>query len=250
MTEHIKWALASDLHFPKQDSRTVELFLKVIKYWQPTAIDFCGDLDDAECSGRWVEGTPAEAGSIKSGATGVKEFLEEVTEVCPKADDKHFHGGNHDFYRHRKYLEKNAPNVLEYITPDSLYGLENTGFAWHDYEKPPVKRLGGIHCHHGEAISKHSAESVKNDMGNYMVSLIRGHSHRAGAFYQTMPLAGLDLEGYEIGHMTVPEQHTYQTTHNWQQAFMLVDVVDGVPHCNLIRVKDHTAVVNGRVFKT
>lgn len=248
MTEHKKWICASDIHFPKHDPRTVDLFLKVLKWWQPDAIDFAGDLDDAECSGRWVEGTPAESVSIKSGAGEVKEFLSQVSYICKKANDKHFHGGNHDYYRHKKYLEKNAPNTLEYITPDSLYGLENSGFEWHDYELPPVKRLGGLFVHHGESISKHAGESVRNDVQNHMVSLIRGHSHRAGSYYRTYPLAGLEIEGYEIGHMTDTNQHTYQTTFDWQQAFAAIHVDGDVAHVNIIRIKDYTCFVDGRKF--
>jgi hypothetical protein len=249
MTEYKKWILASDLHFPKHDARSIELFLKVLKWWQPDAIDFAGDLDDAECSGRWVEGTPVEANSIQDGAGEVKEFLAQVSKIAKKAQDKHFHGGNHDYYRHKKYLLKNAPNTLEYITPDSLYGLTDSGFEWHDYELPPVKRLGGMFVHHGEAISKHSGESVRNDITNYMVPLIRGHSHRAGSFYKTYPLAGLEIEGWEIGHMTDPSQHTYQTTFDWQQAFAVVHVDGDTPHVNLIRIKDHTCYVDGKRFE-
>lgn len=249
MTEHVKWAVASDLHFPKEDPRAVNLLLKVLKWWQPNAIDFAGDLDDAECSGRWVDGTPAESVSIKSGADQVKEFLKEVSTICKKAEDKHFHGGNHDFYRHKNYLEKKAPNTLEYITPESLYGLSDAGFEWHDYELPPVKRLGGLFVHHGESISKHSGESVRNDVGNHMVSLIRGHSHRMGSYYRTYPLAGLEIEGFEIGHLTDPTRHTYQTTFDWQQGFCLVNVDGNTPHVSLIRIKDYVCFVDGRKFE-
>jgi predicted phosphodiesterase len=248
MTEHLKWLVASDLHFPKHDPRTVELLLKVIKKWQPDAIDLAGDIDDAECSSRWVEGTPAETYSVQSGAKPVKDFLKTLRDLCPNSD-MHYHCGNHDYYRHKKYMEKNAPGMAEFITPDTLYGVKDSGFAWHEYEKPPVERLGGIYVHHGEAISKHSAQSVMNDVQNYMVPLIRGHSHRAGAYFVTYPLAGIDIESYEIGHMTMPELHTYQTTHNWQQAFLTAHVVDGVAHCSLNIIKDHTVFVDGEFFQ-
>jgi Zn-finger nucleic acid-binding protein len=250
MTDYKKWLLASDLHFPKHDRRAIDLFLQVVKWWQPDTIDFAGDLDDAECSGRWVDGTPAESVSIKSGADQVKEFLSEVSKLAKKADDKHFHGGNHDYYRHKNYLLKKAPNTLDYVTPDALYGLSDSGFMWHDYELPPVERLGGIYVHHGEAISKHSGESVRTDVSNHMVSLIRGHSHRAGSYFRTYPLAGLEVEGYEIGHMTDPKQHTYQTTFDWQLAFAVVHVDNNTSHVNLIRIKDYVAFVDGKKFES
>lgn len=249
MSENLRWALISDIHFPKHDKRAVELFLKALKWWQPDAIDLCGDGDDAECTGRWVEGTPAESESIKSGAGPLKEFLAELTTICKKADDKHFHCGNHDFYRHKKYLEKNAPNVLDYVNPDSLYGLSNSGWQWHEYELPPVERLGGMFVHHGESISKHSAESVRNDVNNYMVPLIRGHSHRMGTYFRNYPLANLEIEGYEIGHMTVPSLHTYQTVHDWQLGFATAHVVDGKAFIELHRIKDYTTVIDGKIFK-
>lgn len=249
MSTELRWVIASDLHFPKNDKRSTDLLLKVMKWFQPDAIDLAGDIDDAECSGRWVEGTPAESVSIKSGAQPVREFLAELNTICKKAEDKHYHGGNHDFYRHKKYLEKNAPNTLEYVTPDTLYGLKDSGFAWHDYELPPVKRYGKFFVHHGESISKHSGESVRNDTQEHMISLIRGHSHRAGSYFRTYPLAGIEIEGYEIGHLTVPSLHTYQTTHNWQQAFMTAHVIDDVVHPSLHIIRDSTVVVDGRVFK-
>lgn len=245
MTNDLKQLFISDMHFPKHDPKAIELFLKVAKAFKPDAFDIAGDADDAECSGRWVEGTPAEAVSIKSGADQVKDFLTDFNSVSPKTTDKHYHGGNHDYYRHRKYLEKNAPNALDYITPDSLYGLNNSGFEWHDYERPPVKRLGGLFIHHGESISKHSGESVRNDISNYNVSLLRGHSHRMGSYYQTYPLAELELEGFEIGHMTVPSLHTYQTTHNWQLGFAYAHITDGKAHVSLCRIKDYTCYVDG-----
>lgn len=248
MAEQLKWLVASDIHFPKHDKRSVDLLLKVIKSWRPDAIDLAGDIDDAECSGRWVEGTPLETYSVRSGAQPTKEFLEELRSLRPDAD-MHYHGGNHDFYRHKKYMEKNAPSMVDLVTPETLYGVTNSGFAWHEYEKPPVERLGGMFVHHGEAISKHSAESVRNDVQNYMVPLIRGHSHRAGSYFVTYPLANLEIESYEIGHLTVPEVHTYQTTHNWQQAFLTAHVIDDVTHCSLNIIKDHQVVVDGKLFK-
>jgi predicted phosphodiesterase len=242
MTNDLKQLFMSDAHFPKQDNRAIELFLKVAKAFKPDALDLCGDLDDAECTGRWVEGQPAEYVSIESGSNLVKQFLVDFNEA---SQDKHFHGGNHDYYRHQNYMLKHAPNAMSFITPDSLYGIKDAGFEWHDYELPPVKRLGGLYAHHGDSISKHSAESARNDVQNHMVSIVRGHSHRMGSYFRSYPLAGIEVEGHEIGHMTVPNKHTYQNIHDWQLGFAYAHITDGVAHFNLARIKDYTAWIDG-----
>ena len=44
----IKWMMCSDVHFPRHDPRKVELFLKVMKWFKPHAVDLLGDIDDAD----------------------------------------------------------------------------------------------------------------------------------------------------------------------------------------------------------
>lgn len=170
-----KWLFASDIHFPRHDSRMVSLWFDVLRYLKPQAVDLLGDIDDADTTSRWAEGTSRAAGSIEDGGVSdTRKFLADIHAVVPKSD-KHFHDGNHGWYRHQKYLDKNAPTVLDYITPNTLYDYEKSGFDWHLYDQPPVKRYGDIYAHHGESISKHSGESVRNDVVSWGVSLIRGH---------------------------------------------------------------------------
>ena len=45
-TGTFKWAFVGDLQIPYHDKRAVELWLKVMKEWQPDAIDIVGDIDD------------------------------------------------------------------------------------------------------------------------------------------------------------------------------------------------------------
>lgn len=247
-----RWGMVSDVHFPRHDKRKVELFLKVMKAWQPHAIDLLGDIDDADSTSRWVEGTPRSIDLIDDGVKGTREFMRQLTEDCPLAEDKHFHDGNHGWYRHKKYLEKNAAPFLGFINAETLYQPSNYGFAFHDYDDNPVKRFGNVYAHHGESVSKHSGESVRNDCQSWDISLVRGHSHRQGAYYCTYELSDRRLEGYEVGHLCDETQMKYMIGKNWQAGFAIAHVVHDEPFIQLIQIKETadgwTCVVDGKKF--
>jgi len=248
MTNDLKWLMASDVHFPRHDPRKVELWFKVLKWFKPDAVDLLGDIDDADSTSRWAEGKPDAIVSINDGGVdGTKQFLSEINRLVPKAD-KHFHDGNHGWTRHGEYLAKKAPQFLEILTPKSLYEYDKFGFEWHEYNEAPVKRFGDIYGHHGESISKHAGESVRNDVNNWGVSLVRGHSHRMGAYFQTYNLTGQELRGYEIGHLCDEDQMDYSIQKNWQAGFAVAHVVNDYPHVQLIQIHDYTCVVDGKVF--
>jgi hypothetical protein len=246
----LKWLMVSDVHFPRHDPRKVELFLQVMKWWKPDAVDLLGDIDDADSTSRWAADSPLEftipVGD--GGVDGTKKFLEDIHAIVPKAD-KHFYDGNHGWTRHGDYIAKKAPAFADIITPESLYEYKKYGFKWHYYHEPPIKRFGDVYAHHGEAISKHAGESVKADILNWGVSLVRGHSHRMGMYNLTYDLTGQELRGYEIGHLCDTTKMDYSITKNWQPGFAMAYVVNGTPHIELIRIHDYTCVVDGKVFK-
>ena len=249
MTTTIKWLFASDIHFPKHDARMVTLWMDVLRYLKPQAVDLLGDIDDADSTSRWAEGTSRASTSLEdAGVADTRKFLADIHSVVPKAD-KHFHDGNHGWYRHAKFLDKNAPQVLDYLTPDTLYEYRASKFEWHLYDQPPVKRYGDIYAHHGESISKHAGESVRNDVMGWGVSLIRGHSHRMGEYHVSYPLAGRDLRGFEIGHMCDPSQMTYDVAPNWQAGFAF-GLVDGDDvFIDTIEIRNYKCYVGGKLFQ-
>lgn len=241
-----KWLLGSDIHFPKQDDKMVSIFLDVVRKWKPHAIDLVGDIDDACGTSRWSAGSVEEVtSSVVSEVKLVNEFLDQLREAAPKADI-HFHDGNHGWTRHNDYIKKNAKALDGLITPWTLYNLDQNGIEWHSYQEPPVKRLGEYYVHHGVAISKNAGESVRKDMEDWDVSLIRGHSHRMGFF----PKNGLvrSLRGWEIGHMCDPDQMDYGQVFNWQPGFAYGHVDGTDVHLSLAEIKNYSAVVDGKKF--
>lgn len=49
-----------DLQIPYEDRRAVALWLKVMKWWKPNAIDYVGDIDDQLEYSRFSDGTTDE----------------------------------------------------------------------------------------------------------------------------------------------------------------------------------------------
>lgn len=243
-----KLLFVSDVHFPSHDPRMVNLWIKVLKWLKPDSVDLLGDIDDADSTSRWAEGTPREWVNLEDGGVKLtREFLAQINSIVPDAE-KHFFDGNHGWFRHGKYLEKNAPQIMEYVTPDLLYQYKASNFEWHTYDEPPLRRHGDLYCHHGESISKHSGESVRNDVLSYGVSLIRGHSHRQGEYAVTYPLSGQILRGYEIGHLMDPTKQIYDRTPNWQPGFAWGLEHDGAVHINTIPIIDYSCNIGLKTF--
>jgi hypothetical protein len=265
----MKWLLSSDQQIPYHDRRTIDLYFQVMKWFKPHVIDLAGDQSDQFCFSRWSEGRPQEfleqykRGEIEDILTGSKaeerpvaEFYEQHRKMAKNAEI-FVALGNHDV-RAFDYFEKKIPDLLAEVTPESLWGLDSLGIDYIYYNDRPKHRYGGMHVHHGNSISKHGGESVKNDMDNFGVSLIRGHSHRLAQVARSYPLRNEIIYGFELGHMMDihHEGASYDNVHNWQQGFAIGHIESGGSgpdgynaHIQLIQVsKDYTCYVEGRKF--
>lgn len=251
MSNDMTWLFASDIHFPHHDERMVSLWFKVLKYLKPGAIDLPGDIDDAEETSRWVEGTSKAGFSMQyPGIQLTRKFLADIHDAAPKAD-KHFHDGNHGWYRHEKWLDKNSPGTLVdgVYSPEVLYEYTKSGFIWHEYKDQAVKRYGDIYVHHGDAISMHAGQSVMKDCENWGVSLVRGHSHRQGEWFKTFDLTGRQYRGYEIGHMCDVKQMEYDRTRNWQAGFAYGIVSGEQVFIDTVEIHDYACNIGTKVFR-
>lgn len=272
MSNDLKWMIGSDFQFPYQDKRMVELWFKVMKWFKPDAVDYAGDISDQDCWSRWTDGTSEDfVNAIKLRGDGkepvlpfvfenekpTKEFYQQTRKIVPKADM--FSAlGNHDI-RVWPYFDKKMPELVEHLTPEALWGFDTLGISHIHYSDRPKHRFGDIYVHHGNSISKHAGESVRNDIDSFGVSLIRGHSHRMGTYFKTFQLREETLRGYEIGHnMDVNcEGANYDNIHNWQKGFAIGHIESGnsktkdglYPHIQLIHVnEDYSCFVDGKHF--
>jgi hypothetical protein len=264
MTNDLRWLIASDTQIPYQDNRAVSILLQVIKKWKPHAIDLLGDIDDQSCYSRYSDGKPEEFFQAYKAVEDKEEVLRNIfyyaalsktfyTDIrnAAKSAELFTALGNHDI-RVFDYFEKKDPDLLDRITPESLWDLGKLGYDYIYYDDLPKQRFGDIHVHHGIALSQNAGESARKDVDNYGVSVMRGHSHRQGSYFKTYELRNETLRGYEIGHLCDPKSFgmKYTTVHNWQQGFAIAHVVDGYPHIQMIQITpDYKAVVDGKVFQ-
>lgn len=269
-----KWSFVGDLQIPYQDNRAVALYMKAMKRWKPDAVDFVGDLDDQLEYSSFSDGTTDEFFNklkkekqlegeddsefrirvsplphVKKNASETAKFLKDMRNQH-KSADMFYASGNHES-RVFKYMNKKAPEFLDEVTPNMLWGVDDLGIAYSPYEKPPVERFAGIHVHHGATTST-SGLAVKGDIENYNISLVRGHDHRGGVVHKTYPMTGQSLVGMGTGHMCDPAAYGLQYTINpsWELGFGIGHVVDGKAHLQFIPISpDYTCVLDGIVFK-
>lgn len=185
---------------------------------------------------------------VKENADGARQFYADLRNQHKDADI-HASLGNHDI-RIFKYMDKKAPDYIDEITPEFLWGLDNQGITWRLYELPPFERYAGIHVHHG-ATTTTTGLAVKNDIELYGVSLVRGHDHRGGVVYKSYPMTGRSLVGMGTGHLCDPSAYGLRYTVNpaWEQGFGIAYVVDGRAHVQFVPIRHYECVVDGKVFK-
>ena len=261
-----------------------------MKAWKPDAIDIVGDIDDQLEYSSFSDGTTDEFFNqlaknqrenekalakyekehqedetiepppiepvnplpfIKENANGAREFYTDVRAQHKNAD-VHASLGNHDI-RIFKYIDKKAPDYIEEITPNMLWGLDDLGITWRHYDLPPLERFAGIHVHHG-ATTTTTGLAVKNDIEQYGISLVRGHDHRGGVVYKSYPLTGRSLAGMGTGHLcdTAGYGLRYTINPSWEQGFGIAHVIEGKAHLQFIPIRNTekglTCVVDGKVF--
>lgn len=246
----LKWVLASDFHIPFHNKRWLDMWFDVVKWYRPDVVDILGDLDDACPVSRFADGTTAEIeGAVVTYAPLIKRFFQDLREMLPDAQI-HFATGNHEI-RYDAYLEKKAPALKGLITPQLLWGTDDSGVELSYYNNPPVHRFGDLYVHHGPYALQAGGNSVRKVLDDFNVSAVVGHSHRQAYVAKSYPLSNTELRGYELGHMTdiYSTGMGYDLKHDWQAGFATAHIVDGYPHVSLIGINDNTCVVDGKVFK-
>jgi hypothetical protein len=258
----MKWALVGDLQIPYEDARAVALWFSVMKWWKPDAIDLVGDIDDQLEYSSYSDGTTDEFFArlrkekeqtplplIKKNAEGAKKFYAKVRKQH-KSADIHVSLGNHDV-RIFKYIDKKAPEIVDQITPNLLWGLDDVGMTYRMYHEKPELRFANTYVHHGVTTST-TGPTISKDIESYGVSLVRGHSHKAQVAFKTYPMTGITLHGMECGHMSDITAYGLQYADNpvWQLGFGIAHVDGNDIQLQFVPITpDYKCWVDGKRFE-
>lgn len=244
-----------DLQAPLHDVELVEKFIDFLSDFGPSELAQTGDFTDSTEISRWVRGKKEEyAGDLQGGFDASMDVLDGIREVF----DGRFRivRSNHDD-RLENYIYTCAPGLnLRDITFEKQLHLD-------EYEVEFV-RDGMVELFddwimgHGDEGSM-SPQAGKTAFGlaknKFGVNVVCGHTHRAGITSESYGYNGKltrQLVGLEVGHFMDMRQAHYLAKKggvaNWQQAFGILEQVNGKVFPHLIPVIDGNFSVDGVAY--
>jgi predicted phosphodiesterase len=233
--------ICGDIHYPFDDSRAVNIMLKIQQHCRPETVILNGDiLDFAELS--HFTRDKLEDKPIRESITDACELIEKLQ----RYSDVVYHMGNHEA-RLQKYLLSNAPEVEHLIKFNKLINTELN---------IPIKIVESIGrdtmekyfddqllVGHFNRVSRYSAYTAKMLVEDYKVNIVQSHTHRLGNFFTT----GVDriYQGHEAGCLC--DVHpVYTHSPNWQQGFLMCYDAFNI---ETVRIRDGECLYRGRMYK-
>lgn len=244
----------SDIQAPEEDARLVAAVQEFIKDYEPDELYCVGDEADMPEPSRWNKGSAAEyAGTFQKGLDRTSTIMAGFREVL---GDKPYHlmRSNHGD-RIRNYINKYSPALssLRALEYERLLGYDELGITYHTKIWQFAKGWALAHGDEGSLspTAGGTALSLAKKVG---MSVVCGHTHRAGIQHQHMGYNGKTnhrLFGVEVGNMMDMKKAKYlgAGTGNWQQAFGLLYVVGNTVTPQVIPVVNKSFVVEGKEYK-
>jgi len=229
----------NDLHCPFQDDRAIELVCKVIEDIGPDILYENGDGLDCYTFSKFSK----DLGRAKS-FQQEREIHHTCMNTIQSASDADYHyiGAEDNHYARfiRNILWENGLTDVPELTPASILYLEEDHF-----HADPVIVNGTFRMAHGARFGMYAHKATLLD---HMISGMMGHTHRMGSFFHSTP--STNYAYYMNGHLSNAEK-TYGYYHDWTQGFSIVYFVPGGEfHVQPVPIKDHRAIVNGKVYTT
>lgn len=245
--------IVSDTQHPHaQDDSACELVRDFIEDKQPDKVIQIGDFIDLYSVSRFLKRLPpSERPSLWDEIEETRNLAKWWHSAAPDAEWVILEG-NHE-QRLQTYLETHAEELMEFpdLRLEHLLGFDELGI---NYVGPYgagvwVGQEDGLWATHGDYARKHSGYSARAQLEAVGSSVIHGHTHRLGAFYQTN--MGGTYAGFEVGCLCRPEKTPpFRRNQNWQLGFANVWVSDHSPrfHVDLVAITDGGFVYGGERY--
>lgn len=245
--------IVSDMQVPLHDAKAVNSVIEFVKDFQPDELVNVGD--DADCTevGSWKRGLATEyAGTFQDGLDATRGIHIQFREAL---GDKPYHvsRSNHTD-RLESYIGRHAPALSSVwsLNLEDLLGYDELGIRFH---REPFQIAPGWVCAHGDegSLSKISGRTAGLLAEKWGVSVVCGHSHRAGLSFKSYGYAGKvnrSVTGMEVGHLMDLKKATYLAggSGDWQQAFAILYVRSGRVTPVLVPIHGGKFTVEGQVY--
>jgi predicted phosphodiesterase len=214
------WVVLNDLQIPFHDKPVLDLVLNFVNYLQPHGVVLNGDVVDCYDISAYTR-DPLHRANLN---TEVKLAGQLMSRLAKCTKERWWLGGNHED-RLRRYVWQNAPQLglLPDTTFPSLFKIAEHGFQWKPWGGSV--KLGRLIVTHGFVVRVHSAYSAKAHFDRLGSSVIVGHTHRLGVYYNTNS-SGTHAS-FENGCLCKLTGLGYSQFPNWQQGFSVVHVGEG-----------------------
>lgn len=247
-----------DVQAPLHDQILVDKFVDFLYDFEPNELAQVGDFTDSTEISRWVRGKkPEYAGDLRGGFLAGRKIAESIREV---------------FDGRWRIVRSNHDDRLELYIQSCAAGLASFGdyelsfealmkFADYDVEfvrDGLVELTEDWVMAHGDegSLSPQAGKTAfglaKNKFG---VNVVCGHTHRAGITTESYGYNGSikrTLTGLEVGHfMDIPQAQYLDKkggTANWQQAFGILETVNGKTFPHMVPVINGNFSFEGMMY--
>lgn len=248
--------VASDIHFPFQDSAAVRLWLAVvaarykeaIKNKRKFRIVLAGDIVDFYTISKFSK-DPTRQESLQDELDACVDFLIKLRQIAPLAEIV-FVEGNHEA-RLRNYIISNAGELasLRDMTVERQLRLAELGMTYVNSKgRTAYYMVGDIAVGHWKNCNQNSGYTATNILAKRGVSVAQGHVHRLAVIHRTL-LGGRVLKGIETGCLCDlnPE---YDESPDWQQGFVIIrELSNGITDAQAIQINGGVCVLDGRIYE-
>jgi predicted phosphodiesterase len=253
----VRTVIISDTQYPWVDEAAEAALMEYVAQTQPDQLIQIGDFIDLYSLATFRKGvSPSERMYLREEVKVGKAKLREWGDLVPKAR-KVLIEGNHEG-RLARYLEDNGPELFDLSDNLSVPALLGTEEAGWEYIGPYGEGLwvgqpGGLWATHGELVRKWSGVTAHAHVEKYGHSVIHGHTHRLGSFYQTRQGANgpVSIGGFEVGCLcSFTKTPRASSIVDWQHGFAVVytSKTSARFHVDLVSIVDGGFVYGGKRY--
>lgn len=245
--------ICNDLHIPWHDVKAVNLCLDILDDRKLDRLILNGDVLDFYNVNMHGPKSPLVQQTLEDELEAGREFVEKLRKRFPKLEII-WTEGNH-LTRLNRFIIKHAKPFWNLLVAEKHLELERHNIKFIPYQRP--YQIENTNCFVVHSPPSYGQNGARTSLLKKMdQTFIYGCTHRQQSAFQTGAsgeVYGAYFNGW-LGSVDATDEHrevfSYAKGHqNWQQCFIIVNVIDGTEyHVNQYSIRNHRVVVDGYLY--